>query len=117
MSITAFFNMIKVLGIAIAIISVALLGYSLYDTQKELLAKKTELVVVSSKLEEQNKAIESLKLDITKYKNQKPKVIEKIVTKYNEIKVKDDTCESYLEAIYNTQVEFFNRNNRKGQTK
>ena len=95
MSITAFFNMIKVLGIAIAIISVALLGYSLYDTQKELLAKKTELVVVSSKLEEQNKAIESLKLDITKYK----------------------TCESYLEAIYNTQVEFFNRNNRKGQTK
>lgn len=117
MSHTTIISAIKAIFIALAIISVCLLIYSFVLTREELASKRVELSVVSSKLENQNKIIESMKIDLEAYKNKKPKIVEKIVTKYEEIQVKDERCESYLEAIYKAQVEFFNRKNTKGQTK
>lgn len=116
MSHTTIISAIKGIFIALAVISVCLLVYSFVLTREELASKRVELSVVSSKLENQNKIIESMKLDIEAYKNKKPKIVEKIVTKYEKIQVKDKTCEAYLEAIYKAQVEFFNRKNTKGQT-
>lgn len=117
MTSTAIISAIKAILIALAVISVCLLIYSFVLTREELASKRIELSVVSSKLENQNKAIESMKLDLEAYKNKKPKIVEKIVTKYEQIQVRDEKCESYLEAIYKAQIEFFNRHNTKGQTK
>lgn len=108
---------IKAILISLAVISVCILISSFALTKEELAAKKVELSVIKSKLNAQNDIIKSMKLDIEAYKNKKPKIVEKINNRYEKIQVKDELCESYLEAIYKSQVEFFNRKNIIGQTK
>lgn len=115
MSHTTIISALKAVFIAAAVISGCLLIYSYALTKEELSAKKVELSVVSSKLDNQNKIIESMKVDLEAYKKKKPEIVEKIVTKYEQIEIPDAKCESYLEAIYKAQVEFFNRNNIKGK--
>lgn len=108
----SFFTYAKSCLIAIVLIGVVYLVWDYSLSKAALEAKKAEILVLSEKMKEQNKAIENLKLDIKAYKNQKPKIIEKIVTKYNNIKVKDKTCEATLKAIYDTQQVFFNRSKK-----
>lgn len=117
MSNTAIIGAIKAILISLSIISVCLLVYSFVLTTEELASKRVELSVVSNKLNIQNEIIASMKLDIEAYEKKKPKIVEKIVDRYEKIQTKDELCESYLEAIYKAQVEFFNRKNTKEQTK
>lgn len=92
-----------------------LVGF-LYDYIKAktiISEKEAQIVLLSQAIEEQNKSINKLELDISNYKKQKPKIVEKIVEKYKTIKVKDNSCESYLNSIYEAQQLFFNRNEYK----
>lgn len=104
-----FISYSKGLLIAISVIIVGIIIWDYVDTSIELESKKYELLILSDKMREQNEAIKSLSLDIEKYKNKKPQIVEKIVTKYNEIQVKDKTCEAYMKAIYDSQLVFYNR--------
>lgn len=88
-------------GCLIAIVALAII-YVVWDysiTKAALEAKKAEVLLLSEKMKEQNVAIKALKVDIDKYKKQKPKIVEKIVTKYKNITLKDNSCESYMKAI------------------
>lgn len=96
------------------ILAVFLVGIALfffYDyraTKSELTEKKAQLMVLSTQIEEQNAAIKSLEVDVSTYKEQQPKVIEKVVTKYKNVQVVDNTCEAKLSAIYAAQQVFYN---------
>lgn len=85
-----------------------------YIKAKTLISEKeAQITLLSQAIESQNKAISDLELDISNYKKQKPKIVEKIVEKYKTIKVKDESCEAYLYAIYEAQQSFFKRNEYK----
>lgn len=99
-------------AIAIIVIITAVGIYDYKETKARLEAKKAEVMIMSDKIKTQNDAIEALKLDVEVYKNKKPQIIEKIVTKYENIQVKDDTCEAKLEAIYEAQKLFFDSVNK-----
>lgn len=96
------------------ILTVFLVGFALfffYDyraTKSELTEKKAQLMAMSSQIEEQNKAIQTLEVDVNTYKKQQPQVIEKVVTKYKNVQVVDNTCEAKLSAIYSAQQVFYN---------
>lgn len=72
------------------------------------------LIIEKSKLEQtldiQNQMIEHNKVEIETYKAQKPKIVEKIKTKYQTIKIKDDTCENELQTLKDTLNVFFKNN-------
>lgn len=110
-------NYFKIGLSAVAVIIVSLLVYDYAKTKQEFERQATELKITAFKLQEQNEAIKSMEVDLTSYKSKKPKVIEKIVTKYQRIEVKDETCESYMAAIYNAQVEFFKRHSNEKDVK
>ena len=89
-------------------------GVFVYDykiTKSALETKKAELIVVSEQIKTQNEAIEKLKIDVETYKNQKPQVIEKIVTKYQNIEVikNNATCEEKLSKLEEYVKVFYNR--------
>lgn len=98
-------------GICFVVFLVLVIGINSYANLKaELATSQDQVKVLSSTIEEQNKAIDELKLDVEKYKEQKPQIVEKIVTKYKNVEVKDTTCEETLKSIYNLQQEFFRIN-------
>lgn len=97
----------------IAFIVVVGFIYDYINTKTKLSDKEAQILLLSESIETQNKAIKDLELDISNYKKQKPKVVEKIVEKYKTINVKDDSCESYMKAIYEAQQSFFKRDEYK----
>lgn len=98
---------IKITMVAFIVSIIAFLMWDYSNTKADLQAKKAELQMLSLHIEEQNNAIKALEIDIQAYKNKKPQIIEKIVTKYQEVQVKDNTCEAAMEAIFESQLKFF----------
>ena len=111
---------IKILALLLVIGICAGFIYDYSQTKSNLQAKKAEIMIMSDKIKAQNDAIAGLKLDVEAYKNKKPQIIEKIVTKYQNIEVKDETCEAKLEAIHEAQKLFYqsiNKNSKKVEVK
>lgn len=112
--VTAFLsnNIVKIITIAFLL---GIVGFFIFDYQtvkNDLTRKRAEILIMNDKIQTQNEAIKALEIDVETYKNKKPQIIEKIVTKYQDIVVKDETCESQLEAIYESQRLFFNSINK-----
>lgn len=104
-------------GVRIAVITfllgiVAFFAWDYKTIKDDLVAKKAQVQLLSVTIEEQNEKITSMKIDVEAYKNKKPQLIEKIVTQYQEIQVKDETCEAKLDAIYEAQKVFFDAINK-----
>ncbi|PAF44169.1 hypothetical protein [Helicobacter sp. 11S02629-2] len=78
--------------------------------KKELENLKTNLISTNLALEFQNKALQNKALDLESYKAKKPKVEEKIITKYQKIYLQDDTCESELNSAKRLLNAFYNNN-------
>lgn len=100
---------VKILCVLLAFGTISLLFYDYIQTKEMYRVKQTELLSLSTHLQEQNEAIKKLKIDVEKYKNKKPKIVKQIVTKYEEVQVKDETCEAELESISQLTKLFFNR--------
>lgn len=104
-----FGSVFKYINLIILASLVTLIVY-LYFCNKNLENKNEELVEKiynkQAVLDFQSKQIEQQKIDIEKYKNQKPIIKEKIITKYKDKVVYDNTCESKLKA-YETLLETF----------
>lgn len=103
------FSLDKIYAILAFVIILAVFVWDYASTKAELQEKKAELLILSEKVEKQNESIKQMSLDIDLYKEQKPTTVEKIVTKYNKVLVKDTTCEETLKGIYDLQKEFFTR--------
>lgn len=104
-----------IIKISLIIVILSVIGFFIYDyrmSKAQLEAKKAELIAVSEQIKSQNEAIEKLKIDVDFYKNQKPKVVEKIVTRYQEIEVlkPDATCEERIAKLEEYVKVFYNRN-------
>lgn len=106
---------IKILAVLLVIGICAGFIYDYSQTKSYLQAKKAEIMIMSDKIKAQNDAIAGLKLDVETYKNKKPQIIEKIVTKYQNIEVKDNTCEAKLEAIHEAQKLFYQSINKNSK--
>lgn len=104
-----FGGIIKYINLIIIVSLVTLLTY-LYFCNRNLESRNQELIEKlynkQAVLDFQSKQIEQQKIDIEKYKNQKPIIKEKIITKYKDKVVYDNTCESKLKA-YETLLETF----------
>lgn len=103
-----------IVGIVIATIIIGVVSALIYDyqlTKEQLETKKAELLAASEQIKSQNEAIESLRLDVESYKNKKPQIIEKIVTKYKEVPVvsQDATCEEKWNSLKDYIRVFYNR--------
>lgn len=103
---------IKLLCVILAFGTAAFLFYDYMHTKELYRVKQNELLTLSAHLQAQNEAIEKLKIDVETYKNKKPQIIEKIVTNYEKIEIRDETCEAELETIRQLTKAFFNRNNK-----
>lgn len=103
----------KIGAIAVAVIIVSLLVIDYGKTKADFERQTAELKIASVKLQEQNEAIRSMQIDIAAYKEKKPQIVEKIVNKYQTITVKDETCESYMTAIFSAQEAFFTRHKKE----
>lgn len=104
-----------IIKISLVIVILSVIGFFIYDyrmSKAQLEAKKAELIAVSEQIKSQNEAIEKLKIDGDFYKNQKPKVVEKIVTRYQEVEVlkPDATCEERIAKLEEYVKVFYNRN-------
>ena len=104
-----------IIKISLIIVILSVIGFFIYDykmSKAQLEAKKAELIAVSEQIKSQNEAIEKLKIDVDFYKNQKPKVVEKIVTRYREIEAlkPDATCEERIAKLEEYVKVFYNRN-------
>ena len=95
---------------SIAVIALAYVVLDYVVAKQKIEKLSLELQLTSNKLQEQNEAVKAMSIDLEAYKSKKPKIIEKTVTKYQTIKAKDETCESYMAAIYEAQEKFFKRN-------
>lgn len=104
---------VKSLCVVLGFVTAISLFYDYVHTKELYRVKQSELLALSMHLEEQNKAIEELKVDVEKYKNKKPQIIEKIVTRYEQVELKDKTCEAELETIKQLTQAFFNRYREK----
>lgn len=103
-----------VIGIVLGLAIIGIVGTFIYDyrlTKEQLEAKKAELLAASAQIKSQNEAIETLRLDVEAYKNKKPQIIEKIVTKYKEVPVvsTDATCEEKWNSLRDYIRVFYNR--------
>lgn len=96
---------------ATAIITLLVICILLYLNVKELKQNikqvETQLYSKQAVLEFQSREIERQKLDIQNYKSQKPIIKEKIITKYKDKIIYDETCESKLKA-YEDLLKIFN---------
>lgn len=112
--VTAFFSKYGV-KIAVVMFLLGIVVFFIFDyknIKNELVVKKAEILIMSDRIASQNEHIGKLKIDVDTYKNKKPQIVEKIVTKYEEIEVKDETCEAKLDAIYEAQKVFFKSVNK-----
>lgn len=104
-----FGGIVKYINLMIIVSLATLLTY-LYFCNRNLENRNQELTekLYNNKavLDFQSKQIEQQKIDIEKYKNQKPIIKEKIITKYKDKVVYDNTCESKLKA-YESLLETF----------
>lgn len=103
-----------IIGIVLALAVIGIIGAFIYDyqlTKEQLETKKAELLAASAQIKSQNEAIESLRLDVESYKNKKPQIVEKIVTKYKEVPVvsTDATCEEKWNSLKDYIRVFYNR--------
>lgn len=103
-----------IIGIVLALAIIGIIGAFIYDyqlTKEQLETKKAELLAASAQIKSQNEAIESLRLDVESYKNKKPQIIEKIVTRYKEVPVvsTDATCEEKWNSLKDYIRVFYNR--------
>lgn len=103
-----------IIGIVLSCVILSAIGFFIYDyrlTKEQLETKKAELLAASAEIKSQNEAIEKLRLDVDTYKNLKPQIIEKIVTKYKEIPVvsTDATCEEKWDSLRDYIRVFYNR--------
>lgn len=106
MNVTTIVSVIKYILILSIIASIVGLATALSLAKEELATKKAELAVVGATLDKQNQTVKALQLDVEKYKNKKPQIIEKIITKYQDIEIKDETCEAYMKAINENHHKF-----------
>lgn len=78
---------------------------------KKLEEEKTELMARVAKqeslIELRNQEVEKNKLEIEEYKNRKPEIKEKIITRYKTVKVETKTCETELGSVKDL-LEVFN---------
>lgn len=98
--------------VAIAIIGVItgfIIDYKM--TKEKLETKKAELLAAYEQIKSQNDAIKKLEVDVETYKEKKPQIVEKVITKYQDVKVTDETCEAKLEALSAYAKLFYDRNN------
>lgn len=92
---------------ALILIICALVGVVLFmlisyaNIKSELTAKEYELASLTLTLETQNAHIKALELDTQKYKDQKPQIKEKIITKYVAQNQYASSCEARLLHIQN----------------
>lgn len=104
-----FGGIMKYINFGIIVSLLTLLAY-LYFCNRNLESRNDELSKKlhnnQAVLELQTKQIEQQKIDIEKYKKQKPIIQEKIITKYKDKVVYDNTCESKLKA-YERLLETF----------
>lgn len=103
-----------IIGIVLALAIIGIVGAFIYDyqlTKEQLETKKAELLAASAQIKSQNEAIESLRLDVESYKNKKPQIVEKIVTRYKEVPVvsTDATCEEKWNSLKDYIRVFYNR--------
>lgn len=103
-----------IIGIVLALAIIGIIGAFIYDyqlTKEQLETKKAELLAASAQIKSQNEAIESLRLDVESYKNKKPQIVEKIVTRYKEVPVvsTDATCEEKWNSLKDYIRVFYNR--------
>lgn len=103
---------IKLLCVVLAFVIASFLFYDYVQTKELYKVKQAELLNLSAHLEQQNEAIAKLKVDVEAYKNKKPQIIEKIVTRYEQVEIRDETCEAELETIRQLTKAFFNRKNK-----
>lgn len=103
-----------IIGIVLALAIIGIVGAFIYDyqlTKEQLETKKAELLASSAQIKSQNESIESLRLDVESYKNKKPQIVEKIVTRYKEVPVvsTDATCEEKWNSLKDYIRVFYNR--------
>ena len=103
---------IKVLCVLLIFGTASFLFYDYIQTKELYRVKQSELLSLSAHLQEQNEAIARLKIDVETYKNKKPQIVKQIVTKYEEVQIKDETCEAELESIRQLTQTFFNQGNK-----
>lgn len=108
----------SIIGLVLITVVISALGSLVYEwriTKEQLETKKAELLAASAEIKSQNEAIEKLRLDVDTYKNKRPEIIEKIVTKYKEIPVAsgDATYEQKWESLENYVRVFYNRHGAK----
>ena len=100
--------------IVVAVMIVSVIAGFIYDyklTKERLETKKAELIAAYEQIKSQNESIKKLEIDVANYKELKPQIIEKTITKYQNVKVTDETCEAKLNALQEYTNLFFKRNN------
>lgn len=90
-------------ALIIILIAMSILLYGIHSNSSlktEIIEEqKNTIANLNGIIDENNQIIKGLEIDVENYKNREPVIREKIVEKYREIKVKDEKCESKIEAI------------------
>ncbi|WP_394908910.1 hypothetical protein [uncultured Helicobacter sp.] len=86
-----------VICVLIGIVLFMLISYA--NIKAELTAKEYELASLTLTLENQNAQIKALEIDLQIYQEAKPKIQEKIITKYVALSPSDSSCEARLHHI------------------
>lgn len=94
-------------GVSVILIILIISNLALKSEVDKLRADKA---LLDSAIELQNDIIKKNELDLEKYKNKKPQVIEKIIKKYEKVPIKNETCEKELQTIKNALNAYFNNN-------
>lgn len=90
--------LILVICVLISIVLFMLISYA--NIKAKLTAKEYELASLTLTLENQNAKIKALEIDTQNYQETKPKIQEKIITKYISLPTPQDTsCEARLAHI------------------
>lgn len=113
--ITSFFssssNSNSIYGILFGLLVLCGFVYDYTTTKVELQKRRDELIMMGSKIEEQNTAIKQLKVDVETYKHKEPEIIKQIVTKYDKVvEIKEiKTCDDLTLGLYNLNSTFLKR--------
>ncbi|WP_295702243.1 hypothetical protein [uncultured Helicobacter sp.] len=97
----SFLKSIKFITITLCVALVLFMIITYTNTKAKLKAMEYENATLLHTLKKQNQAIEKLSLDIQTYKNQKPKIQERIITKYQPLQSPQGYCEERLQNIQN----------------
>lgn len=92
---------IKFIAIALCAALILFMIITYANTKAKLKAMEYENATLLHTLKKQNQAIEKLSLDVESYKNQKPKIKERIITKYQPLQSPQSSCEERLQNIQN----------------